>query len=63
MAASTALLPRIRERRWRKDKETTMEKRLVTQYATKSKEDADENQRRIEGVFAELSASQPDNVS
>ena len=40
-----------------------MEKRLVTQYATKSSADADENQRRIEGVFAELSASQPQNVS
>jgi hypothetical protein len=25
--------------------------------------DADENQRRIEGVFADLAASQPDNVS
>ena len=40
-----------------------MEKRLVTRYATKSPEAADENQRRIEGVFEELAASQPDNVS
>jgi hypothetical protein len=29
----------------------------------RSTEDADENQRRIEGVFADLAASQPDNVS
>jgi len=40
-----------------------MEKRLVTRYATKSAAAADENQRRIEGVFAELEASKPDNVS
>jgi hypothetical protein len=40
-----------------------MEKRLVTRYATKSPEVADENQRRIEGVFEELAASKPDNVS
>ena len=31
-----------------------MEKRLVTRYAMRSTEDADENQRRVEGVFAEL---------
>jgi len=29
----------------------------------RSSEDADENQRRIEGVFAELAAAEPDNVS
>lgn len=40
-----------------------MEKRLVTQYATKSSDDADENQRRIEGVFDELDQSRPDDVS
>ena len=40
-----------------------MEKRLVTRYATKSTEAADENQRRIETVFAELAAAKPDNVS
>ena len=40
-----------------------MEKRLVTRYATKSAEAADENQRRVEGVFAELDANKPDNVS
>ena len=40
-----------------------MQKRLVTRYAMRSPEDADENQRRIEGVFADLAASQPDNVS
>jgi hypothetical protein len=28
-----------------------MQKRLVTRYATRSAEDADENQRRIEAVF------------
>lgn len=40
-----------------------MHKRLVTQYATQSPEAADENQRRVEGVFAELEANKPDNVS
>jgi hypothetical protein len=29
----------------------------------RSDEDADENQRRVEGVFAELAAAKPDNVS
>jgi predicted SnoaL-like aldol condensation-catalyzing enzyme len=36
---------------------------LVTRYATKSETAADENQQRIEGVFAELDATKPDNVS
>jgi hypothetical protein len=40
-----------------------VEKRLVTRYAMQSAEAADENQRRVEGVFAELAAAQPDNVS
>jgi hypothetical protein len=40
-----------------------MEKRLVTRYATKSAEAADENQRRVEAVFEELEAAQPGNVS
>src|SRR6202521_4593238 len=40
-----------------------MQKRLVTRYAMRSAEVADENQRRVEGVFAELAASKPDNVS
>jgi predicted SnoaL-like aldol condensation-catalyzing enzyme len=40
-----------------------MEKRLVTRYRTKSPEAADENQRRVEAVFAELAGNQPDNVS
>jgi hypothetical protein len=40
-----------------------MQKRLVTRYAVKSAEDADENQRRVEGVFAELEQAKPDNVS
>jgi hypothetical protein len=40
-----------------------MEKRLVTQYAMRTAEAADENQRRIEGVFAELEQTKPDNVS
>ena len=40
-----------------------MEKRLVTRYAMKSAEAADENQRRVEAVFAELAARAPDNVS
>ena len=40
-----------------------MEKRLVTRYATRSADAADENQRRVEGVFEELASTQPDNVS
>ena len=40
-----------------------MQKRLVTRYAMPSAEAADENQRRVEGVFEELVASKPDNVS
>jgi predicted SnoaL-like aldol condensation-catalyzing enzyme len=40
-----------------------MEKRLVTRYAMRSVEAADENQRRIEGVFAELAETKPDSVS
>ena len=40
-----------------------MQKRLVTRYAMQSAEAADENQRRVEGVFAELAASTPENVS
>ena len=40
-----------------------MEKRLVTRYAMRSAEEADENQRRVEGVFKELAFTQPDNVS
>ena len=40
-----------------------MQKRLVTRYAMPSAEAADENQRRVEGVFAELDETKPDNVS
>lgn len=40
-----------------------MNKRLVTRYTTQSSEAADENQRRIEGVFTELAANKPGNVS
>jgi hypothetical protein len=40
-----------------------MQKRLVTRYAMESAKEADENQRRVEGVFAELEATAPDNVS
>jgi hypothetical protein len=40
-----------------------VEKRLVTRYATKSHDAADENQKRIEGVFVELAESKPDDVS
>ena len=40
-----------------------MQKRLVTRYAMPSAEAADENQRRVEGVFAELDATTPENVS
>ena len=40
-----------------------MKKRLVTRYAMRSAEAADENQRRVERVFDELSAAKPDSVS
>jgi hypothetical protein len=40
-----------------------MHKRLVTRYTMQSAEAADENQRRVERVFAELEATTPDNVS
>ncbi|MDQ2896887.1 MAG: hypothetical protein M3Y09_14785 [Actinomycetota bacterium] len=40
-----------------------MEKRLVIRYATRSADAADENQRRVEAVFAELAETAPDNVS
>jgi len=40
-----------------------MQKRLVTRYATKSPADADENERRVKGVFAELEDARPSNVS
>ena len=40
-----------------------MEKRLVTRYATRSVESANENQRRVEAVFDELETGKPDNVS
>jgi hypothetical protein len=40
-----------------------MQKRLVTRYSTKSAEAADENQLRVEGVFRDLAATKPDNVS
>ena len=40
-----------------------MQKRLVTSYATRSVDDADENQLRIQAVFDELATSKPDNVS
>jgi hypothetical protein len=40
-----------------------MQKRLVTRYAMQSAEAANENQRRVEGVFDELAVTKPDNVS
>jgi hypothetical protein len=40
-----------------------LNKRLVTRYAMQSKDAADENQRRVEGVFAELADTRPDTVS
>ena len=40
-----------------------MRKRLVTRYAMRSAEAADENQRRVEGVFEELAAAAPGTVS
>src|SRR2546422_8853984 len=44
-------------------KESSVQKRLVTHYAMRSAEAANENQRRIEGVFDELAAAKPDTVS
>ena len=40
-----------------------MQKRLVTRYAMQSAQAADENQRRVEGVFAELAETRPETVS
>ena len=40
-----------------------MQKRLVTRYAMRSAEMADENQRRVERVFEELAAAKPVSVS
>ena len=40
-----------------------MQKRLVTRYAMQSADAADENQRRVEGVFDELAMNKPDSVS
>ena len=40
-----------------------MQKRLVTRYAMKSGEDANENQRRVKAVFEELNDAKPGNVS
>ena len=40
-----------------------MQRRMVTRYATRSAEAADENQRRVERVFDDLSATRPDTVS
>jgi hypothetical protein len=40
-----------------------VQKRLVTRYAMQSAEAADENQRRVEGVFKELAATKPETVS
>jgi hypothetical protein len=45
------------------ESEDSVEKRLVTRYSMPSAEAADENQRRVEGVFAELAATRPENVS
>jgi hypothetical protein len=40
-----------------------VQKRLVTRYAMRSAEAANENQRRVEGVFDELAAAKPARVS
>ena len=42
---------------------TPVQFRLVTRYATRSAEAAEENQRRVEAVFAELAQNRPDNVT
>ena len=36
---------------------------VITRYATVSAEAADENQRRVEAVFAELAEARPDNIT
>lgn len=36
---------------------------VITRYATASAEAADENQRRVEAVFAELAEVRPDNIT
>lgn len=36
---------------------------VITRYATVSAEAADENQRRVEAMFAELAETHPDNIS
>jgi hypothetical protein len=43
--------------------EYVMQKRLVMGYAMRSAAAAAENQQRVEGVFAELATTKPDNVS
>lgn len=40
-----------------------MKKRLVTRYAMRSAEAANENQLRVEGVFDELAVAKPESVS
>ena len=63
-ARSTIEMPTSRARcRPGNEGSASVEKRLVTRYAMQSTEAADENQRRVEGVFAELEATKPDNVS
>jgi hypothetical protein len=42
---------------------TPVQFRMVTRYASRSAEAADENQRRVEAVFAELADTRPGNVS
>jgi len=42
---------------------TPVQFRLVTRYASRSPEAADENERRVKEVFEELAQSRPDNVS
>jgi len=42
---------------------TPVQFRLVTRYASRSAEAADDNQRRVEAVFAELDQTRPGNVS
>jgi hypothetical protein len=42
---------------------TLVQFRLVTRHATCSAAAAEENQRRVEAVFAELAGNRPDNVT
>ena len=67
VASADELCPRIGHARLCSDREvdegSSMQKRLGHALQDASAATADENQRRVEGVFAELDENKPDNVS